>query len=184
MKGFLVIRINRSPAILIFHAPKRVKESFYYQISSVYALLITCSVSLIQANITRLHATIAIFIALSPVSFYFLVYSIRAFWGNHRLDEVLGKKCYLNRGLVFLAAGIWTTIVIYTSLDLTRNRFTQGSCRVITVQEVFGLQGLNGAPSTVIAAIAVISWVISIVLARKEIWPPGERYRPRFATVW
>ena len=183
-KGFLVISINRPPAILIFHAPKRVKDAFYYQMSTVYALLITCSVSLIQANITRLHATIAIFIALSPVSFYFLVYSIRAFWGNHRLDEVLGRKCYLNRGLVFLAAGIWTTIVIYTPLDSTRNRFTQGCCKIVTAQEMLGLQGLISVPSIVIAAIALILWVISIVLAKKEIWPPGERYRPKFATVW
>ena len=64
-----------------------------------------------------------------------------------------------------------------------RDRFTQGTCPVTTAQEMLGLQGLFG-PSTIIAAIAAISWVISIVLARKEIWPPGERYRPKFATVW
>ena len=151
--------------------------------STVYALLITCSVSLIQANITRLHATVATFIALSPVSFYFLVYSIRAFWGSHRLDEVLGRKSYLNRGLVFLAAGIWTTIVVYTSLDSTEDRFAQGSCKILTTQEMLALRGLYG-PTIFIAAVAVLSWVISIVLARKEIWPPGERYRPKFATVW
>ena len=171
-------------AILIFHAPKRVKEAFYYQISTVYALLITCSVSLFQQNITRFHATIAIFIASSPVSFYFLVYSIRAFWGEHRLDTVLGKKEYLNRGMVFFAVGIWISIVVYTSLKSTRNHFTQGSCKVQTAQEAFGLEGLNGAPFVVIVAIAAISWVISIVLARKEIWPPGERYRPKLVTVW
>ena len=160
------------------------KDVFYYQISSVYALLITCFVSLIQEDITRFHATIAIFIALSPVSFYFLVYSIRAFWEEHRLDEVLGKEKYLNRGLVFFAAGVWISIVVYTSLESTQRNFAQASCKVLTAQEVFGLQGLIGAPSVVIAAIAVTSWIVSIVLARKEIWPPGERYRPKFATVW
>ena len=159
------------------------KDSFYYQISTVYALLITCSVSLFQANITRLHATIAICIVSSPVSIYFLVYSIRAFWGEHRLDTALGKKKYLNRGLVFLAAGIWIAIVVYTSLKSTRRRYTQGSCDVITGQEVFILQGLNGPPY-VIAIVSALSWAVSIVLARKEIWPPGERYRPKFVTVW
>ena len=160
------------------------KEAFYYQISTVYAILITCSVSLFQENITRLHATVAIFIASSPVTIYFLVYSIRAFWGEHRLDTVLGRKEYLNRGLVFLAVGIWISIVVYTSLESTQDRFTQGSCKVMTVQKMFSLQGFNGAPSFIIAVISAFSWFISIVLARKEIWPPGKRYRPKFVTVW
>ena len=183
------------PAILIFHAPKRVKEAFYYQMSTVYALLITCSVSLFQQNITRFHATIAIFIASSPVSIYFLVYSIRAFWGEHRLDAVLGKKEYLNRGLVFFAVGIWISIVVYTSLKLTQNRFSQGSCSTATVQGVFvlvalnprGLPGLEWIPMNPwfsFAIIAAFSWLVSIVLARKEIWPPGERYRLKVVTIW
>jgi len=171
-------------AILIFHAPKRVKDVFYYQISTIYALLITCSASLFQQNITRFHATVAIFIASSPVSFYFLVYSIRAFWGEHRLDAVLGKKRYLNRGMVFLAVGVWISIVVYTSLESTRSHFAQASCKTETAQETLALRGFIGAPSVVIAALAVISWTVSIVLARREIWPPGGGYRPNFATVW
>ena len=168
----------------MFHAPKRVKDAFYYQMSAVYSLLITCSISLIRRSITRFHATIAIFIASSPVSIYFLIYSIRAFWGEHRLDEVLGKKKYLNRGLVFFAAGIWTSIVTYTSLGLTRGHFTQESCFAVTEQEILAKGGVIDAPPAVIAAIAALSWIISIVLARKEIWSPGERYRPKFVTVW
>jgi hypothetical protein len=161
-----------------------VKEAFYYQISTVYALLITCSLSLFQANITRLHATIAIFIASSPVFVYFLVYSVRAFWAEHRLETVLGRKRYLDRGLVFLATGIWITIVVYTSLKSTQHHFTQGSCYTLTAQEIFILQGPYVLPPFCIAIIAALSWAISIVLARKEIWPPGERYRPKFVTVW
>jgi hypothetical protein len=179
-----VIIINPPLAILIFHAPKRVKDAFYYQMSTIYAILITCCVSLFQANITRLHATVAILIASSPVSIYFLVYSIRAFWGEHRLDTVLGKRNYLNRGMIFLAAGIWIAIVIYTSLKSTLNRFAQASCKTLTAQEVFALQGWDGGPSIIISMIAALSWVVSIVLARKEIWPPGERYRPKIVTVW
>jgi hypothetical protein len=154
--------------------------------SNVYAILITCSVSLFQPkpSITRLHATIAIFITSSPVSIYFLVYSIRGFWGEHRLDMILGKRNYLNRGLVFLAAGIWIGIVVYTSLDSTEVRFAQASCMPMTVLQVFARQGPLVFPPLCIAAAAVLSWVISIALARKEIWPPGERYRPKFITVW
>ncbi|KAF9653398.1 hypothetical protein BDM02DRAFT_1909617 [Thelephora ganbajun] len=44
------------------------------------------------------------------------------------------------------------------------------------------LQGYNSTPSTIIGPIAAFSWLISIVLAGKEVWPPEERYRPKFAT--
>jgi hypothetical protein len=149
--------------------PRTREDAFYYQISTVYALLITCSISLFQESITRFHATFAIFIASSPVSFYFLVYSIRAFWDEHRLNTVLGKKKYLNRCLVFLAVGIWISIVVYTSLSILR----EGT-----------LWGFFWNPWLIPALLAAFSWIISIVLARKEIWPPGERYRPKFFTVW
>ena len=174
------------PAILIFLAPKRVKDAFYYQMSTIYALLITCSVSLIQENITRFHTTVAVTIVSSPVSIYFLVYSIRAFWGEHRLDAVLGKKKYLNRGMVFFAAGIWISIVVYTSLGSTRSHFTQESCSIETLGEVFAATALGseGMNLQMLVIIAAPLWLISIVLARKEIWPPGERYRPKFVTVW
>ena len=137
-----------------------------------------------MGNITRLHATVAIFIASSPVSIYFLVYSIRAFWGEHRLDAVLGKKEYLNRGLVFLATGIWTSIVVYTLLKSTREHFSQGSCEFITAQEELGYEGFLAPQSMALEGVAVLSWPIMIVLARKEIWPPGERYKPKVAIVW
>ena len=150
------------------------KDAFYYQMSAVYSLLITCSISLIRRSITRFYATIAIFIASSPVSIYFLVYLIRAFWDEHRLDEVLGKKNHLNRGLVFFAAGIWISIVIYTSLGSAQGHFTQESCHSWTEQEVFRYGGFLNIPSITLTPIAALSWIISIVLARKEIWPPGE----------
>ena len=181
-------------AILIFHAPKRVEDAFYYQMSTVYALLITCSVSLFQQNITRFHATVATSIAMSPVSIYLLVYSIKAFWGKHRPDEVLGKTKYLNRGLVFFAVATWIAIVVYTSLESTKDRFAQKSCFSGTVQRVSFLDVLNPkeigllffflSPELSLGTIMTFSWFIAIVLARKEIWPPGERYQPNFATVW
>lgn len=177
------MKINPLSVFLIFHAPKHVKDAFYYQLSTVYALLITCSVSLFQGNLTHLHATIAITITASPVSLCFLVYSIRAFWGEHRLDTVLGKENYLNRGLVFFATGIWISIVVYTSLESTRHHFAQGSCKIITEREVFYRNWITD-PTFILAVIAAFFWVTSIVVARKDIWPSGERYRPKFATVW
>lgn len=177
------LRLTTSaPAILIFHAPKRVKNVFYYQILNVYALLITCLVPLFRGNITRLHASVATFLATSPVLIYFLVYSIRAFWGQHRLDTVLGRERYLNRGLVFFAAGMWIYILIFTSLGSTRDYFAQGSCYTATPQETLVYTPIYVLMFT--GGISVWLWPVSIVVARKEIWPPGESYKPKFATVW
>jgi hypothetical protein len=170
-------------AILIFHAPKRVKNVFYYQILNSYVLLITCAASIFQRDITRLHASVAIFLATSPVLIYFLVYSIRAFWGQHQLDNVLGKEHYLNRGLVFFAVGMWICILAFTSLDSTRAHFVMGICYyVLTVPDMFGGAIMYFLLFT--AGTTVGLWPVSIVVARKEIWPPGEGYRPKFATVW
>jgi len=162
--------------------------------STVYALLVTCTVSLFRQNVTRFHASVASTIALSPVSFYFLFYSIKAFWGEHRLDTVLGKKKYLNRGMVFFAVAMWFSIIVYTSMESKKNNFTQKSCRSSTMQELFlrvtlnpleiGLVLILLSPWFVLTIIATFLWFISIVLVRKEIWPPGEQYRPKFVTVW
>ena len=160
------------------------KDVFYYQISTVYAILISCCASLFQGNITQPHASIAIAIASSPVSIYFLVYSLRAFWGEHRLDTVLGRRNYINRGLVFLAVGIWTFALVYT---LRKPSFAQAGCHRSRVDGVddsnivefmFGIVFLYGT-----AAFPAF-WLVCIILARKEIWPPGERYRPKVFTVW
>ena len=178
------------PAILIFHAPKRVKDAFYYQLSTVYALLITCIPSLYQGNVTQPHATVAIAIVSSPVSICFLVYSIRAFWDEHRLEEVLGKRKYLNRGLVFIAVGIWAIIFVYTRKP-TGKPLAQASCGTITLHRVLRFGVIHTGeywyiwnPWMVVIAVAVPLWLISILSARKEIWPPGERYRPKFVMVW
>ena len=159
--------------------------------STVYALLITCSISLYGGKLTQPHATIAIFIASSPVSVYFLVYSIRAFWGNHRLDEVLGRRKYLNRGMVFFAVGIWIAIFVYTSLESMEKNLPQAPCGPITIQQVFNFWITCSGPYwyfcnpwAFVATVAAFSWLVSILSARKEIWPPGERYRPKFVTVW
>ena len=158
--------------------------------STVYTLLITCIASLSQKNITQYHAVIAVLIASSPVSICFLAYSIRAFWGKHRLEGVLGKREYLNRGLVFIAAGMWIAVFVYTQNAMAK-RFSQGSCGAITIHDIFHWwatftpqEFFTWNPWIIIPIVAVLSWIVSIFLARKEIWLPGERYQPKFTTVW
>ena len=181
------------PAILILHAPERVEDAFH-QMSTVYVLLVACSLFLFQENITCFHTTAVISIALSPVSFSLLFYSINAFWGEHRLDAVLGKETYLNRGIVSIAAAVWPSIVVYTSLELTRNRFVQSFCDTRTMLELFvlvvlnpralGLKWLFLSPWFSLTTVAEVSWFVSILLASTEIWPSGERYQQKFDTEW
>ncbi|KAF9781525.1 hypothetical protein BJ322DRAFT_1076724 [Thelephora terrestris] len=184
--------------ILIFYSPKRVKEAYWSQTLITYSLLLTCGVSLIRGELTRYHAIVLISIVCSPVNVYFTGYSIRAFWGSHRLDAVLGKKQYLRRALVFFSLAVWITILVYAYLPRKYTKFTQDSCRWDTVAENFFL----GSPFVWAVALArsksfgdlvaflalpvivIVAWVFAIVRKRKEIWPPGELYRPRFGRVW
>jgi hypothetical protein len=154
----------------------RVEDVFYCQLSTVYALLITCAVSTVRQDPTRVHATIAIFIAAPPVSIYFFAYSARAFWGGHWIDSVLGRRKYINRGLVFLAVPVWLAMVILTTVPSTAGRFSQASCLGFTVQEVFigkgiakGYSALLDGPTIVLCPTAAIAWAVTIVKVRKEI---------------
>ena len=89
-------------------------------------------------------------------------------------------------------------IFIYAYLPKGAERFAQASCKGRSVMETFFLV----LPFVYIAAFAavgvvfpaivfalplvimIIAWTIAILLRKKEIWPPGEPYRPRFVKVW
>lgn len=101
--------------------------------------------------------------------------------------------------MVFFSVGVWIAILVYAYLPHHLTKFSQDACRKTSVAEVFFL----GAPFIfvwaaattpgaagifvllIIAPVLVIAaWVFAIIYKRKEIWPPGERYRPRFGKVW
>lgn len=187
-------------AVLIFYSPRRVKAAFWSQTLITYSLLITCITSLFQGSLSRFHAIILVSIVCSPVNVYFSGYSIRAFWSSHRLDPVLGKKQYARRGLVFLSIGAWIAILVYAYLPSSHTKFAQEACRGSSVAEGFFL----GAPFIyayalvtvgpagilllflflMIPILIAIAWVVAIIRRRKEIWPPGKPWRPRFGKVW
>ena len=185
-------------AILIFYSPNRVKAAFWSQSLITYSLLITCATSLFQGNLTRFHAIILVSLVCSPVNIYFTGYSIRAFWSSHRLDTALGRKQYGRRAMVLLSVGIWIAILVYAYLPERYTKFAQDSCRGSTIAESFFLGApfvfayilpVEGRAGVLVAflmipILVIVTWVIIIVRRRKEIWPPGEPYRPRFGKVW
>jgi len=104
----------------------------------------------------------------------------------------------VRRTLVFLSLVVWIAILVYAYLPRRYTKFAQDSCRWASIAEEFFL----GSPfafvrfladnerfGSLVAFIAlpvvvVAAWVFAIVRKRKEIWPPGEPYRPRFGKVW
>ena len=186
--------------MLIFYSPRRVQEAFWSQVLTVYSLLITCLISTARGELTRFHALVVLALVLSPITVYFVVYAIRSFWsGHHRLESLLGRTRYLRRFVVLLAGTGWAIMFIYAYLPKNEERFAQAGCKGRSVMDSFYLvvpllyiddrvQVYGMAYPVVILALPLISlvaaWSIGIYLRRKEIWPPGEPYRPRFAKVW
>lgn len=183
-------------AILVFYSPKRVKEAFWSQILTVYSLLLTCLVTIIRGQLTRFHALVVLALVLSPVTVYFVGYSIRSFWSrHHRLENLLGPSHYLQRFVVLLAGVWWLALFIYAYLPRGVRHFAQASCKGRSVTEGFYLtvpflylQALGEIYLDVLFAlpfvILTIAWIAAIVLRREEIWPPGLPYSPRFVKVW
>lgn len=143
---------------------------------------------------------ILISIVCSPVNVYFSGYSIRAFWSSHRLDAVLGKKQYARRAMVFFSMGVWVAILIYAYLPHHLTKFSQDTCRGSSIAEgvflgapfIFAWALAQLGPTGVfvlflfltIPIVVAIAWVVAIVRRRKEIWPPGQPWKPRFGKVW
>lgn len=185
--------------MLIFYSPKRVQEAFYSQILTIYSLLLTCVVAVVRGELSRFHALVVLALVLSPITVYFVTYSIRSFWSDHhRLESLLGRTRYLRRFLVLLAGAAWLAIFIYAYLPKNGDRFAQASCKGRSVMDtfylivplvyivVFGQFGIVYPVVLFVLPIVamIVTWVTAILLRRKEIWPPGEPYRPRFVKVW
>ena len=129
----------RLPAILVLYSPKRIEAAFWSQILLTYSLLFSCGISLIRGELTQFHSVALITIVSSPVNVYFASCSIRAFWGTHRLDAVLGKKQYIQRALVVFSSLIWIAIFVYTYLPKRCTKFAQASCQWYSSMGFFSL---------------------------------------------
>lgn len=185
--------------MLIFYSHKRVHEAFWSQILTIYSLLLTCLISIIRGDLTRFHALVVLALVLSPITVYFIGYSIRSIWSTrHRLENLLGPSHYLRRFVVLFAGASWLAIFIYTYLPRGVEHFAQASCKGRSVTEGFYLTvpflyiqayANNGIayPAVLFAlpfVVMIAVWTTAILRRKEEIWPPGEPYRPRIVKVW
>ena len=102
--------------------------------------------------------------------------------------------------MVFFSVFVWTAILIYAYLPQKYTKFAQDTCRGSSVAEgvflgapfifAYALAELGATGVFVlflfllIPILIAIAWVVAIIRRRKEIWPPGQPWRPRFGKVW
>lgn len=173
------------------------KDAFWSQVLTIYSLLLTACISIFRQELTKFHALTVSVIVASPLTIYFIVYSIRAMWGGeHRLENVLGKGHLVKRLFVLFAAVVWIGLTTFSFVHRNISQFAQASCKsrplmlnffLITPISV-GLMERKEKPwlGVVIALpffLIVLAWVTAILLKRHVIWPPGERYRVNFWKV-
>jgi hypothetical protein len=95
------------PAIILFHNRKGVKGAVWSQILWVYSLLLTSGWTALRHHITRIHATLAFFMAASPVTLYIYFYALLSiFKRKHRLDTVIGPGQILARLTMLLSMAL------------------------------------------------------------------------------
>ncbi|KAF9788064.1 hypothetical protein BJ322DRAFT_1046832 [Thelephora terrestris] len=181
-------------SLLVFYSPDDVKDAFWSQVLTIYSLILTAGIAIVLGELTKFHAVTVSVIVASPLTIYFVVYSIRASWGGiHRLENVLGRKHLFRRLFILLAAAIWIAFTIYPYLQRNASHFAQTSCRTQPLLLSFflltpisvGIMERHRFPwlGPVIAGpflLIVLAWVIAIIRKRRIIWPSREPYRFNF----
>jgi hypothetical protein len=160
-----------------------VQEAFWSQILTIYSLLLTCGLSIFRGDLTRFHALVVLALVLSPITVYFVGYSVRSFWStHHRLESLLGRTRYLRRFVVLFAGAAWLAIFIYAYLPKGVDHFAQASCKGRTFTETFYLIvpflyiQINAEAGVVYPAILfsvpfvimITAWIIAIVKKRNR----------------
>jgi hypothetical protein len=118
------------------------------------------------------------------------------------MAATVGRGRIIPRTIVLTALGLWIALAAYTLLPTHLSRFSQRSCAhspvftgVDIAKDFFLLPVILfivlGSLSPWVPVIVllpvqltIVAWVVCIVRRRKDIWPRGERYRPRFRAVW
>ncbi|KIJ31982.1 hypothetical protein M422DRAFT_53118 [Sphaerobolus stellatus SS14] len=193
--------------VILYYEPDALVESFWSQLLTVYAFLITSIISISKSNLTRIHAVMATGLVGSPLSIYIFIYAIRSMWGGgDRMNGVFGRGQILNRTLVLLAFGIWLSLIIYILVPNTIH-FSQRSCETEYNPLIF--KGFFFLPLVILKFIladtdpesralvrfivflvtlpiilTILGWMFAIFRKQREIWPVGQPFRPRVYTVW
>ena len=188
-------------ALLIFHSPEELRELFRSQILAMYSLLITCGISIFLRKLTGIHAIMTTMIAGSPLSVYIIIYAIRSVWGDaNRLNPVLGPRHVIPRTLVLTALLLWGGLVVYIIwpsniphfAQLSWERYGQQNDQIMIKHFYFSPIVLIVKANTSFGRLILTPPIqstalvlfIAILRRRREIWPRGEKYSPRFYRVW
>ncbi|CAL1708937.1 unnamed protein product [Somion occarium] len=185
-------------SVLMFYSPHSAEEAFWSQVLSIYSLLITCGISIIQASLTQFHAAIVTIITGSPLSVYLFIYSIVSFWyKKHRLNGIVGEGHLFVRLLILAAGALWICLLVYILVPSNLSHFAQESCVaantfvswlylipfMIIGDSSAGVPWLTALVFGTVGLV-VVSWIVAIILQRKSIWRSGERWSPRFGRTW
>lgn len=183
---------------MIFYSPEDAQTALWSQLLTMYSLLLTCAISITQRSLSRLYALLAVVIAGSPLSLYLVIYAIISFWyRKHRLNRIVGDGQLITRVLVIGAGCIWIAMLVFSLVLSDRVHFSQASC-----DDLYGSMAAIYVLPLILFHVAValkpgigfllifpmvstaLGWVIVLVLQRKTIWPPSERWRPHFGRLW
>lgn len=138
----VILHIFASPtAVLIYYRGEDLKEYVNAQLLTSYSLLITATYSILfKKDITRIHALLAMSLAITPLTLYLGLY---AFWSarghhGHRLESVYGRGKIWERckvGFIFL---VWIPLLLLVHHPGTlESHFRQMSCEATYKRVVF-----------------------------------------------
>ncbi|TCD68777.1 hypothetical protein EIP91_009790 [Steccherinum ochraceum] len=191
-------------SLLIFYSPEDASAALWSQILTMYSFLITSWISISQARLSRLYGVLAAFMVGSPLSLYLIVFAVMSFWTpKHRLNHLLGKGHWFTRILIIGAGLLWLALFIFSTVQATGPFFAQASCDNLYSHTTVGpltvymlvVPFLLFAETTqehlswgylviVLISLTFLSWVVAILLQRKNIWRPGAKWRPHFVRIW
>ena len=191
--------------ILLVYKPDsdNIHHNLWAQLLTLYSLLLSCGISIINKTLTRFHGVIALALALSPVTIIIYFHAVHSIFSkNHRLSNVLRKEKGLPRALVFLGMAISIALFVYIIMPSDR-RFSQESCldafekvNKAIIRLFFLLPFLLFYDFFILSPFLVsflvllpilliaLAWFIAICLQRREIWRKGQPFRFHFGKVW
>ncbi|KAF7341092.1 hypothetical protein MVEN_01843400 [Mycena venus] len=127
---FAAYMANLLLGIVLMYSPEESATAVWTQVLTVYSLLISGIIAIGNANLSRFHSGMTIFLVMSPLSTSLIVYAILGFCGRaHRLDNILsGRREHLFPRLLVIAYGVISlAILIYTG-SADGSHFSSNPC--------------------------------------------------------
>ncbi|KAJ6476400.1 hypothetical protein C8R45DRAFT_1159245 [Mycena sanguinolenta] len=120
--------------IVIMYDPKEASGGVWAQLLTVYSLLTSAMIAIYTKGLTRFHASMTLFLILSPLSFALGVYAILGFLRQpHRLDSILSsrREHFLPRLAVIAFWLFAIAAVLITSISRDKNFTPPAPCDTV-----------------------------------------------------